>query len=299
VIWADGFGGSADDTFAIRAAMAARIPAALELRIPLNEATRARHAGTDRIDAWLTFHLGLQHVYRFTATDRRAAEGLFHRSIALDPGFARAHAGLSLVHFQNAFLQDHGNRAQEVDSARRHADQAVQMDPLDPFANFAMGRTFWLSGDLDSSAGWLRRSTTLSPSYAQGIYALAWNDTVAGDAVAGREHVDFAMRLSPLDPMHYAMLAVRALTHLAAGEDADGYAWAERAARDPNAHAMISLIAAIAAECAGHGIAARNWAADARRRNPSITADAFLEAFPFRESHLRSRVAGSLRAMNF
>lgn len=297
VIWAESFGGSVDDTLAIRAAMAARVPSALDLRIPLNEATRARHAGTEQIDAWLAFHLGLQHVYRYTATDRHAAAEFFHRSITLDPGFSRAHAGLSLVHFQNAFLQDHGNRAQEIDSARFHADQAIQLDPFDPFANFAMGRTFWLSGDLDSGASWLRRSTALSPSYAQGIYALAWNDTVAGNAVAGREHVDYAMRLSPLDPMHYAMLGVRALTHLAAGEDADGYAWAERAAREPNAHAMISLIAAIAAEWAGHGIAARDWAADARRRSPSISAEAFLAAFPFREIRFRSRMLGSLRAM--
>ena len=45
----------------------------------------------------------------------------------------------------------------------------------------------------------------------------------------GRQHVDLAMRLSPLDPLHYAMLATRAFTHMVLGEDARsralGRAW--------------------------------------------------------------------------
>jgi tetratricopeptide (TPR) repeat protein len=299
VIWADRFSGSPDDSFAIRDVMATRVPAALDLRIPLNEVAHARLNGTEQIDAWLAFHLGLQHMYRFKAPDGRAAGEFFRRAITLDPGFARAHAGLSFVHFQNAFLQDCGDRAQEIDCARHHADQAVQLDPLDPFANFAMGRTFWLSGDLDTSADWLARSTALSPSFAQGIYALAWNETVAGNAAAGREHVDLAMQLSPLDPMHYAMLGVRALTHLAAGEDAEASLWAERAARAPGAHAMISLVAAIAAALSGNGLTAREWATHARRRSPAISSSVFFASFPIREPRFRRRVTDCLATMNF
>ena len=299
VIWVDRFAGSADDMFAIREAMTARVPAALDLRIPLNEAAHARRSGTEQIDAWLAFHLGLQHMHRFNAPDGQAAGDLFRRAITLDPSFARAHAGLSFVHFQNAFLQESGDRAQETDCARRHAEQAVHLDPLDPFANFAMGRTFWLSGDLDTSADWLRRSTSLSPSFAQGIYALAWNETVAGNAAAGREHVDLAMQLSPLDPMHYAMLGVRALTHLAAGDDAEGLMWAERAARTPGAHAMISLVAAIAAALAGNGLVARHWATHARRHSPSISRSAFLKSFPIRNLRFQRRVTDCLTQLNF
>ena len=55
----------------------------------------------------------------------------------------------------------------------------------------------------------------MSPNYAQGIYARAWTEALAGRPREGREHVDLAMRLSPLDPMYYAMLGTRAFTHLA------------------------------------------------------------------------------------
>ena len=77
---------------------------ALEIRIPLHEASRARLAAVENLDAWSAYHLGLQHLYRFNRLDNSAAADLFRRAVALDPTFARAHAGLSFVHFQSAFM---------------------------------------------------------------------------------------------------------------------------------------------------------------------------------------------------
>jgi tetratricopeptide (TPR) repeat protein len=97
--------------------------------------------------------------------------------------------------------------------------------------NFAMGRTFWLEGDLQASLGWLERATSISPNYAQGIYARAWTEAMAGRGLEGRRHVDLAMRLSPVDPLYYGMLGTRAFSHMLMGEDAEAASWAERAAR--------------------------------------------------------------------
>jgi tetratricopeptide (TPR) repeat protein len=102
-----------------------------------------------------------------------------------------------------------------------------------------MGRSFWLKGDLDRALAWLERATSLSPNYAQGIDARAWAETIAGDALNGREHLDLAMRLSPLDPLYYAMLSARSLTHIAQGEYAEATSWAERG-RDHRAHTFSS-----------------------------------------------------------
>ena len=144
---------------------------------------------------------------------------LFQRAIGRDPGFARAYAGLSFVHFQTAFMRHTDDLASEVDEARRFAERGLELDAIDPFVNFTMGRTFWLVGDLDGGLPWLERATALSPNYAQGIYARAWTETLAGRRLDGRRHVDLAMRLSPLDPLYYAMLGTRAFTHMVQGED--------------------------------------------------------------------------------
>ena len=217
----------------------------------------------------------------------------------LDPTFARAHAGLSFVHFQTAFMHYTDDIAGAISQARRFAERGLELDPLDPFVNFTMGRTYWLQGDLDTSLGWLERATDISPHYAQGIYARAWTEALSGRAVDARQHVDLAMRLSPLDPLHYAMLATRAFTHMAMDEDAQAAHWAERGARSPGAHVLIAMIAAAAHTLAGDTARAAFWAANVRERNDTLTREDFFRAFPMKSDPMRARVDRALVSAGF
>ncbi len=258
--------GRIDDVHAMREQIRSQVLMALEIRIPLHEASLARLAPVENLDAWSAYHLGLQHLYRFNRLDNGAAIDLFQRAVGMDPTFARAHAGLSFVHFQSAFMHYTDDIAGAIGQARRFAERGLELDPLDPFVNFTMGRTYWLEGDLETSLSWLERATDISPHYAQGIYARAWTEVLSGRAVDGRQHVDLAMRLSPLDPLHYAMLATRAFTHMALNEDAQAAHWAERGARSPGAHVLIAMIAAAAHTLAGDAARAAFWAANVRER---------------------------------
>jgi TolB-like protein len=220
VVWAERFAGRVDDVHAMREQIRSQVLMALEIRIPMHEAGIARLSAVENLDAWSAYHLGLQHLYRFNRRDNDVAADLFQRAVVLEPTFARAHAGLSFVHFQAAFMQYTHDLAGLVGKARRCAERGLELDPLDPFVNFTMGRTYWLEGNLETGLGWLERATDISPHYAQGMYARAWTEALAGQAGEGREHVDLAMRLSPLDPLHYAMLATRSFTHMVVNEDA-------------------------------------------------------------------------------
>lgn len=299
IVWADRFAVPIDDVHEVRAEIRSRVLTALEIRIPLHEATLARLTVSENLDAWSAYHLGLQHVYRFNRKDNALAATLFGQAVARDPGFARAHAGLSFVHFQTAFLRHTEDIPGEIALARRYAERGVELDPLDPFVNFTMGRTFWLEGDLDGSLGWLERACSISPNYAQGIYARAWSESLAGRALEGREHVDLAMRLSPLDPLYYGMQGTRALSHMELREDADAAAWAERAARSPGAHVLIAMIAAVAHRLAGDEARAQSWAANVRERNPVLTRADFFRSFPMKSEATRARVSNALAHFGF
>lgn len=296
VVWGDRFVSKIADVHETRATILARLVAALELQIPLHEARAARLAAPENLDAWSAYHLGLQHMFRFHRHDNAVAGGLFARAVAEDPGFARAHAGLSFVHFQNAFLRYTPDVPAEIQCARRFAERSVELDPLDPFANLTMGRSFWLEGDLETGRAWLERATAISPSYAQGIYARAWTHALSGRGDAGREDADTAMALSPLDPLHYAMAATRALSHVVCGEDADAAGWAERAARAPGAHVLIAVIAVVAHSLNGDRERAAAWAANVRARSGAITAADFFRSFPFADPAARQRIAAALAA---
>lgn len=299
LVWADRIDAKIDDIYETRARIAANMVAALEIQISMNEARRARFVSPDNLTAWSAYHLGLRHMYRFNKRDNAIAMRLFERAVAEDPEFARAHAGLSFVHFQNAFARHTQDTAAAREAARRCAEQAIASDALDPFANFTMGRAFWLEGDVDSSLDWLDRSIAINPNYAQGIYARGWADTVLGRGEAGDEFVNLAMSLSPLDPLRYGMLGARALAHLARGEVPSGCKWAERAARAPGAHVLIAMIAAIAYELAGERNKARVWARNVRERNPAIVQADFFQSFPFQDRDLRRRWSAVLTALGF
>jgi TolB-like protein/DNA-binding winged helix-turn-helix (wHTH) protein len=299
IVWADRFSSCIDDVHALREEIGSRVLVALDVRIPIHEAAQARLMVSDDLDAWCAYHLGLQHMYRFNRVDNIAAAQMFERALTLDPCFARAHAGLSFVHFQAAFMHYEDDIAHRAALARRFAERGLELDPLDPFVNFTMGRSYWLEGDLDRSLGWLERATSICPHYAQGLYARAWTESLGGNSAGGRSHIDLAMQLSPIDSLHYAMLAVRSFTHTMEGDDGGAADWAERAARSPGAHVLIAMVAAVAHALNGDYARAGNWAANVRKRDSTLRKDDYLRAFPIKSEPVRKRVLDALRAVGF
>ena len=299
IVWADRFSGRIDDVHSMRDDIRARVLIALDIQIPMHEAARARLLPPDDLDAWSAFHLGLQHIYRFNRADNEVAAQLFQRAVSLDARFARAYAGLSFVHFQMAFMHYADDLGNHIRQARDYAERGLTLDSLDPFVNFTMGRSFWLEGDLASSLGWLERATSISPNYAQGIYARAWTEALGGQPFKARAHADLAMRLSPIDPLYYAMMATRGFTHMVTGEDSEAAEWAERGARAPGAHVLIAMIAAAAQSLAGNAERARWWAANVRERNPALGCADFFRAFPMTSDPTRARIMSALSQLGF
>lgn len=299
VVWGEQYGGYVDDIHAMRAEMRSKILTSLEIQIPLHEAAGARLISTDNLDAWSAYHLGLQHLYRFNRKDNAEATRLFEHAVRQDENFARAHAGLSFVHFQTAFMHHTDDIPGEIVLARSCAQRGLDIDPLDPFANFTMGRSYWLESDLGSARSWLERATSLSPNYAQGLYALAWTNTIAGADKDGSDQLDLAMRLSPLDPLYYAMLGARGFTHIAREEYQEATTWTDQAARSPGAHVFMALLAAATQALAGNAAQATAWAADVRERGPSICAADFFRGYPVRAEPMRTKIADALKGLGF
>jgi TolB-like protein len=297
VVWSDRYRSSVEAVHEIRERIVQAVTSALELQIPLNEASRARLKPPDSLDAWSAYHLGLRHMYQFSRGGNALAASLFEQAIDREPGFARAHAGLSFIHFENAFLGFTGDPRVAEALSRRFAEQSLEHDPLDPFCNLVMGRFFWLRGDLEASLPWLDRALRLNPNYAQAKYSRAWTETLMGQGAEGRANVDAALELSPLDPLVYGMLGVRALTDLMLGEPMRAAEWGERAARAPGAHALIEMIAAVCHELNGNDALAQAWAGSARRRHPGLTSSEFFRSFPFREPATRTRISEALRRL--
>jgi transposase-like protein len=119
--------------------------------------------------------------------------------------------------FLEAFLHLVPNVAEARRATRRHAERGLELDPLDPFANFTMGRGHWLTNDLDVAAEWLDRATRLNPNYAQGFYSSTLTSMLTGNVAATKTELDMALQLSPLDPLLYGIHGVRSQLFMQTG----------------------------------------------------------------------------------
>jgi len=294
VIWGDRIDAPLDAIDDLRSRIVAHLVAALDVYIPLNEARSSQMAALETLDAWAVYHLGLQHLYRFTTTGNQRAKGLFERAVVLDPHFARAHAGLSFTSFLEAFLHLGPHLKEATRAARHHAERGLELDSLDPFANFTMGRSHWLTDDLDAAAEWLARATTLNPNYAQGFYSSAMTSMLTGNLAATEVGLDTALQLSPLDPLLYGMHGVRSQMFIQSGDYAAAARWGDRAAATPGAHYLIAMIAMVANGLAGRHDTAARWRQTVRQRKPDASAAHYFASFPTRDIVSRSLIADEL-----
>jgi TolB-like protein len=295
IVWAERFVAGVDELWDVRHQIAAAIVANLEIRIQQHEAQQARRNDVAALDSWALYHLGLDFMFRFNRSDNARAAALFEKALAQDPDFARALGGLSFTRFQEAFLQYSPNLASRGEEARTFAERALQNDPSDAFAHLNYGRSLWLQGQISQSISHLDTSILLSPSYSQAVYSKAWAEMTLCEPSSSDKNAGLALRLSPLDPLRYAMLGVKSVNALLRGDYESASSWGERAASSPGAHKHIALIAALGAQTAGQADKALLWVSRARSQDPDVDGAAFLRSFPFAPSTGRELIEATLR----
>ena len=280
IIWAEVFDHKLDDTFLVLDEIGNRIVSSISSEIEMVERNRAILKTPNSLNAWEAYHRGLWHMYRFTRQENELAQHFFGVAVKLDPTFARAHAGLSFTHWQNAF-QRWGDYEKESDRAYDTAGQSLIVDDNNPAAHWAMGRALWLRHRQDESLRELERAVELSPNFALGHYALSFVQSQSGDPTAAIGSSDHSRHLSPVDPLLFGMLGARAMAHVRLGQFDEAAEWALKAAARPNAHAIILAIAAHCLALAGRLDEGRAFSAAIRKTLPQYCANDFLATFQF------------------
>lgn len=294
LIWSEHFERPLADVHAVRQEIVMAVIAALDLQIPQSEAALARTRPVEQLDAWQSYHLGLSHMYRFNARDNAIAAGLLARATDLDPGFATAFAARSFNSFQTCMMGYDPDHAATIAATRSAAERSVELDPLCPSANAAMGRFHVLSGAPDEGLYWLERSLSLSPNYAKGHYSRAFLQVLCGLANETRQGVDVAMGLSPLDPMLGPMFVMKAMSYGLDGDFASGAEFAVRAARISDSHLYVLCAALAFCMLSGRIDDAQHWLGILRAKRPDATISLYMRYLPFRDAGFRASLRKAL-----
>jgi tetratricopeptide (TPR) repeat protein len=280
-LWTEQYQRKRSDFALIQEEIADVIVASLELEVQRQEVQRSLLMPSSNLGAWTAYHRGIQHMYRFKHVDGDAAEQFFRGSIRMEPGLPRPYAGLSFVYFERVFLSFDEDRSVGIRKALDYALQSLWIDPLDPMGHWAASRAYLLREELDLAKKSLETAIDLNPSYAIAHYSLGWVGLQLGDNELCLDRVGFARRLSPYDPLKFAMLGVYALNLALMGRTAEAVALSIRSTLQVNVHYQALAFAAVTHALDGQGDRARSFFERIRAVRPGYDLEDLLAVFPF------------------
>src|SRR5437764_6032175 len=142
-IWAEDYDRDLTDVFAIQTDLAQKIASALQAKLSPNEKEQLDRQPTKDPNAYLLFiqaHDYANRPDRFR-DDSLKAEELFEQAIKLDPKFATAFAGLSMVEswLYHSFEPTQAHR----EKARLNADESLRLQPNLAEGHLALGFSYY------------------------------------------------------------------------------------------------------------------------------------------------------------
>jgi TolB-like protein/Flp pilus assembly protein TadD len=147
-IWAEDYDRELTDVFAIQTDLAQKIASALQAKLSPNEKARLDRRPTKDSDAYLLYvqaHDYATRPDRFRDSSLKAEE-LFEQAIKLDPKFAAAYAGLSMV--ESWIYHESDPISARREKARLNANEALRLQPDLPEGHLALGYSYYY-GDRD------------------------------------------------------------------------------------------------------------------------------------------------------
>jgi serine/threonine-protein kinase len=147
-IWAEDYDRDLTDVFAIQTDLAQKIVYTLQAKLSPNEKARLDRQPTQDPNAYLLFvqaHDYANQPDKFRDTSLKA-EQLFEQATKLDPNFAAAFAGLSMI--ESWAYHTFDPTPPRRDKARLAADEALRLQPDLPEGHLALGFSYYY-GDRD------------------------------------------------------------------------------------------------------------------------------------------------------
>ncbi|MHC4220997.1 MAG: adenylate/guanylate cyclase domain-containing protein, partial [Planctomycetota bacterium] len=232
-VWAEKYDRVIDDIFELQDEMTQTIAGALEPELHAVERERAARKPPENLDAWECYQRGLWNFWHYENKKMIAAKDLFQKAVDLDPGFSTAYAYKSYCIYSSVVLDFLEDPEKLMEEGELLAKKAMEIDPRDPVAYFAMGRILMMLGDHESSIAALKYSLELNPNFAQSYYGLGLVLALSGELDEAKENIQTAIRLSPRDPLMVGFTNVLGMVCIMAGDFEEGLDWTKRSLRMP------------------------------------------------------------------
>jgi adenylate cyclase len=148
-VWAERFDRKFEDIFELQDDISRSIVDALRLKILPEEIETLFQRPAGNPEAYRYYLMGRGFFLRgHTKRLLRLARQIFAKALAIDPNYARAHAGIADC---NSHLLDAGDRSITVDDILRQSERALALDPSLAEAHASKGLALYTAGRYDEA----------------------------------------------------------------------------------------------------------------------------------------------------
>jgi adenylate cyclase len=196
-IWSERYDRDLEDIFAIQDDIALEIMAAMHVKLLDGEQVRhwLKH-GTTNLQAYVKV-LQARSNYVGTKEDIARTRHLYEEAIALDPGYARAHAMLGWNHFIEARFGWSESPAESIRIAFEYGQKALALDDTLDWSHMLLATIYLVKRQFEKAVAEAERAVALNPN---GADAYACLSGVIGCSGRWEESVAFGQKSIRLNP---------------------------------------------------------------------------------------------------
>ena len=279
-LWADRFDGALKDIFDLQDDITLRVVGAIAPKLEQAEIDRAMRKPTGSLDAHDHFLRGMWSFHKATKEDIAEALRQFLEAIDLDENFSSAYGMAAWCLGRRKINGWVGTGSPEFAQAAEIAERGLECGQDDAVAlagcAIAVG---YMADDLERAASLVDRARALNPNLAMAWHLSGWIRCFAGQHDLAVEHLEQALRLSPIDPQRPGTQAGIASAHFAAGRFDVATPLAKAAMLEAPNNFVAVLVAAAANAMTGNLDAAGSAMETVRALDPN-----------FRLRHIKTRL---------
>jgi adenylate cyclase len=166
-VWADRYDRDLTDIFAIQDEITHAIVEQLKVKLLPQEQRSIAKAPTDNVEAYTYYLRGRQFLHRHSKSYYQLARRMFAKAVELDPGFARAYAGIADC---DSFLFLHYHENVAIDSILAMSAQALALDDKLAEAHASRGLALSLVQRYPDAMAEFERAIELDPNSFEAHY---------------------------------------------------------------------------------------------------------------------------------
>ncbi len=223
-LWAERYDGSMRDIFALQDKVLRQIVAALAVNLTRGEQTSVERAETRNPQAYDAVLRGWAHYRQGSEEETNKAIALFEQAIALDPGYARAHAAVAAASWRivQSYWESTTQGGYQRAFDRMQAALAKAMRQPNALAHAVSAEFLAKQGRYAEAFTEIGRAMALAPNDSDNYLSKARILNATGQAAEAEESVRWAMRLDPLHAPEYLRSLAMSLFNQQRYEEAVG-----------------------------------------------------------------------------